>query len=157
MTTTALTPVPHPSRAGARLRAEERRSRLARIVHLGWTEARMAEHLGIPASTLHYDLQALRKQWYAATFEDTNATIAKDCALLGYAMQCLIPGVEAGNAKAVEALAKCIELRGKLAGVLVGGTAHIDITNYVRDLAASNGYDPERAVELASRISVALK
>jgi len=153
--TSALLPArDHPSHRSAKARAEQRRRAVAGLLHRGHTEAEIAVAVGAAASTVHYDIHYLRRQWYVENLETINEAVAQDLGRLGWVLTCLSDRVATGEPKAAEAYCKVIELANKLRGTLAGGNVSVDIEGYVRRVAQENGFDGDEAVELAHRITV---
>lgn len=122
------------------------------MLHAGHSEVEIADAVGCAASTIHYDIVTLRRQWYDQHLSEVNASVAADLARLDAGIVALWPRVLSGDPKALDSVTRALELKLKAQGVLQTGV-RIDFTSYITQMAVEYGYDPQRAIAIAERIS----
>jgi predicted transcriptional regulator len=133
---------------------EARRERVAWMMAQGYSEMRMAEELGVSPSLVHYDIVEIRQQWQAKTLDNVAEAAITDLARLDFIINGLLPQAEF-NPKAADSCMKAIEQRANILGYRQGVT--FDIEFYIRQIAESNGYDADKAMEIAAKISATMK
>jgi hypothetical protein len=121
---------------------------------LGYSEAKMAEELGVSPATAHYDVEAIRQQWQANTLDNVAQAAMLDIARIDFIIVGLLPQVLT-SPKAAEQTLKAIELRAKILGYERGVT--YDIEAYIRSVVEANGYDPVEAMDVATKIAAQLR
>jgi hypothetical protein len=144
-----------PTRRLARQRLiEARRERVAHYLMLGWTEARIAIELKVSQSLISYDVKAIREQWQSSTVDAVGQAALLDIARLDFIITGLLERAQF-DYKAADACLKAIHQKAQILGYAQG--VSFDVEQYIRELAIQNGYEPERALEIATRISVTLR
>lgn len=143
----------------SRAKVEFRRTEIAKLLIRGWGPSRIAEHLSLPVNTVSTDIKVMEAQWRSTQLEQVEKVALYDLMRLEQAVDRLMPIIEKEGVekaiKAVDALAKVIQLRGDILGYRQGVT--VDIESYVRAVAEANGFDPERAVELAQKVVISIR
>lgn len=138
-----------------RKKARARRVAVARYYLMGKPVSEIARILKVSDYTAYMDLVAIEEEWRQSAIADIEILAARDLARLDAVINNLWPAVEKRDAKAANAVIEAIKERGTILGYRSG--VQIDIEQYVRQVAEANGYDPDRAVQVAQRISVNFK
>lgn len=131
---------------------EHRRERVSELMLQGKTEAGIANQLGLSLGTIHNDMVAIRHLWREATINNAEQHAALDLARLEWAANGLMPRVLAGDEDAIVALIRIIQQKGRILGYGTG--VKVDIETFLRQVAESNGFDPDKAIEVATRVSL---
>lgn len=134
---------------------DARRERVSYYLMLGWTEVKIAQELDVSPSTVHYDIEAIRLLWQQRTVDNVAQAAVVDLARLDFIIASLLPQIQAGDTKAADAATRAIADRANILGYKMG--LQVDITNYLQEVAAANGFDPVKAIEFAQRMTIQLK
>lgn len=133
---------------------EARREQVAELLLYGWSEARIADQVGVAPSTVHEDIVSIREVWQEATINNVAQTALLDLARLDFIISGQLPRAQS-DFKAAEAVMKAIEQKARILGYDRGITT--DVEEYIRSMVEATGYDPDKAVEIAQTISLTLK
>ncbi len=140
---------------------DARRRQVARLHAAGYSVTEMVSTLTdagyrrISRPTIQRDVEALRKKWADET-RDAGAEWDDHVRRLDEEIEfwrrqvLLAPTVEAAAKIYAEVVMPALKHRAKVSGLFV--PTKIDIGGYVRNWALSEGYDPERAIELAQAV-----
>ena len=149
-------------RAAATRTVEQRRRQVARLYNADYSvreirlELSKAGYKNVSRPTVQRDLVILREEWHqanvAAIEGRRNAQAQRlddDIAHWTRQMFRITDPVEAGKFW-VEVIFPALKERAKLLGLYP--PARVDETAFIRDWAMRNGYDPDKAVELAAEV-----
>lgn len=138
-----------------RLRARARKATVAKLFLEGHKVPEISKMVQTSEVTIMKDLQALSNEWRRSYLDDIELLAGKDLERLETYLVALAPGIARGDTKSIVAAVEIIKERGSILGYRAG--LQINIEEYVREVAAANGFDPQKAVEIASRVSVTMK
>lgn len=138
-----------------RLRARARKAAVAKLFLLGFRTPDIAEKVQISEAQVMADLALIEREWRNSYLADAEGIAIRDLERLDLYLTKLAPAIERGDVKAINSAVEIIRERGNIVGYRQG--MQIDIEQYVREVAASNGFDPDQAVSIANRISVQFK
>lgn len=138
-----------------RLKGRARKAAVARLFLQGYAITAIAGKVKVSEVTVYKDLQHLGQEWRKSYLDDIEVLAGKDLTRLDYLFTKLAPGIERGDTKSVTAAIEIIKERAQILGYRQG--VQIDIEAYVREVAMANGFDPDKAVQLAQRISITMR
>lgn len=138
-----------------RVRSRGRKATVARLFIQGFTPAQIADQVGVSQVTVYNDLSRIGQEWRHTYIADIETLAAKDLATMDWLMQKLVPGIERGDTKSIAQALEIIKHRGDILGTKQG--VQVDIEQMVREVAESAGYDPDKAVQLAQKISITMR
>lgn len=138
-----------------RVRARARKTAVVRQFLLGFTVPEIAAKLKVTEATVYGDIRHAGKDWRRTYLDDIEKLAGMDLARMDLYLSKLAAGIEKGDVKAIQTAVDIIDKRSKILGYQQG--VQIDIEQYVREVAEANGYDPEKAVMIASRISMNMR
>lgn len=133
---------------------EARRERVGYYLLKGWSEARIAEEIGVSAALVHYDAVEVRAIWQQSSIDAVAKSALLDIARLDF----IIAGVldrSLEDPKAADICIKAIQQKSIILGYNQG--VKFDIELYIRNIVEANGFDGEQGVEIATRIAGTLK
>lgn len=136
---------------------QTRRARLARVADMvtkGLDPANIADQLGVSRVMILQDITAIRREWQSSILASAQASAAEDIARLRWMFSKLVPSIERGDTKAINSATDIIRTIGDIVGYRQG--VQVDVEQLVRTVAESEGFDPDKAVQIASRISIKL-
>lgn len=143
-----------PSRHLAQQRLiEARQERVAYLMLLGWTAIKIADEVGVNPSTISYDIKEIRAKWQQQTVDAVAQAAITDVARLDFIIIGLLP-LAISDVRAADACLKAIHQKATILGYNTG--VSVDVEEYIRDLAVQNGASPDRAMEIATRISLTM-
>lgn len=137
-----------------RMKARGRKAAIAKLFLQGRKIAEIAQLVKVSEVTVYRDIQNLSQEWRKSYMADIEILAGIDLARLENLLVKLAPGIETGDTKSITAALEIIKERGQILGYRSG--VQVDIETYVREVAEANGYDPEKAVQIAQRISVTM-
>lgn len=146
---------PDDDRWVKRVKARGRQAAVARLFLNGFGVKEISERVKTSQVTVYNDLRHLSQEWRKSYLADIETLAGQDLARLDLLLQKLAPGINRGDTKSITAALEIIKERGTILGYRSG--IQVDIEQYVREVAEANGYDPQKAVELAQRISITMK
>lgn len=138
-----------------RMRSRARKVSVATLFLHGFSPHQIATRLDVSESTVHKDIAHCATEWRKSFVADFEVMAGKDLTRLEMYLQKLSPGIERGDVKSIQAAVDIIKERGSILGYRQG--VQVDMTQYVREVAEANGYDPDKAIEIATRISVTMR
>lgn len=133
---------------------------IAFAVMSGWSDVHIAEHFGLTIREAISSVSSIRDRWRRNTIQDLQIGIDMDVARLEFIVQTMLPRLITANSArdagtVADVCIKAIQEKGAILGYRQGMT--IDIESYIRQLAESNGFSGDDAIEIATRISLTLK
>jgi hypothetical protein len=146
---------PDDQRWVKRIKGRARKAEVAKLFLGGYKPHAIAQMLGVSEQTIHNDIAHLGQEWRRAYIGDIEILAGKDLERLESYLVALGPGIERGDFKSISTALEIIKERASILGYRQG--VQIDIEQYVREVAEAHGYDPDKAVQMAQRISVTLK
>lgn len=146
---------PDDSRWVKRLKARARKTAVVRQFLMGYQPHQIAEKVKCSETTVHRDLRNAEREWRRTYLDDIEMLAGKDLARYDYLISKLAPAIERGDVKSISVAADIIDKRAKILGYQQG--VQVDVEQYVREVAESEGFDPDRAVAIASRISIHMR
>jgi hypothetical protein len=146
---------PDDERWVKRIKARARQAAVARLFLLGFGVKEISERVKTSQVTVYNDLKDLSREWRKSYLGDIETLAGQDLARLDMLLQKLAAGINRGDTKSITAALEIIKERGTILGYRTG--VQVDIEQYVREVAEANGYDPDKAVMLAQRISITMK
>jgi hypothetical protein len=132
-----------------------RREKVAEYLMLGYSEAKIAKELGVTPSLIHYDILAVRGEWQQSTVDSVLDAALLDLARLDFIIAGLLPRIPLGDVKAGDVAIRAIGHRATILGYNRG--VQMDMESYIREMALQNGFDPDRAHEIAMKVSLTMK
>ena len=147
---------PDDERWVKRVKARARQAAVAKLFLNGFGVKAIAERVKASQVTVYSDLRHLSQEWRKSYLADIEVIAGQNLARLDMLLQKLAPGVDRGDTKSITAALEIVKEIGTITGYRTGGV-QVDIEQYVREVAEANGYDPEKAVQLAQRISITMK
>lgn len=136
-----------------------RREQISYRMLLGWTISHIADDLGISMSLAATEAQMIQATWRFNAVEFIEKTALTDIARLDFIIAGLLPRILNGDmrdaGRAAEAVIKAIQEKGSILGYRQGVV--IDVEAELRQLAIDNGYDPDEAMEVASKLRVTVR
>ncbi len=138
-----------------RVKARSRKAGVARMYLQGHPVPFIAAKCKVSQVTIYRDIAQISAEWRRSYLNDIEVLASRDLARLDEMYLKLQRGINSGDTKAIDAGIKIIQERGNILGYRHG--VQVDIESYVREVASSAGYDPEKAVALAQRVSVRFK
>lgn len=138
-----------------RIKGRSRKAAVARYWLQGHPVPWIAQKCKTTQLTIYRDISQISAEWRRSYLSDIEVLASRDLARLDDMYLHLQTGINMGDTKAIDAGIKIIVERGNILGYRQG--VQVDIESYVREVAASAGYDPEKAVAMAQRISVRFK
>lgn len=138
-----------------RLKTRARKTAVARLFLQGFNPQQIADRTKVSVSTIYTDLANIGQEWRRTYLDDIEELAGKDLARLDWMLTCLGQGIENGDTKSITAAIEIIKQRSEILGYKQG--VQVDIEQMVREVAEANGYDPEKAVMMASRISINMR
>lgn len=146
---------PDDQRWVRRIKARSRKAAVAKYYLEGRTVQWIAAKCKTSQLTIYRDISQISAEWRRSYLGDIEMLASRDLARLDEMYLHLQRGINSGDTKAIDAGIKIIVERGNILGYRQG--VQVDIEQYVREVASSAGYDPEKAVAMAQRISVRFK
>lgn len=131
-----------------------RRTMVASRMLRGWSQDKIANDLGHTPEVVKRDMDSIWDMWREHNLEDIERVALRDLARLDAAIDVIWPSVELGDLFAIAALSKLIDQRGIILGYRHG--VKVDFEAYIRQVAESQGYDPDKAVQIAIRVTASL-
>jgi hypothetical protein len=135
-----------------RFKARAKKETVARLLLQGHKVPAIARECQISEPTVIKYIGDVQREWRRSYLDDAELMAARDMDRLDYYLTRLADGIEAGDVKSINSAIEIVRVRANILGYAQG--VQVDIESYVREVAEANGYDPDRAVALASRISV---
>lgn len=146
---------PTDPRWAQRIRSRGRKQLVMDMFRKGFGVPAIAEKAKVSQTTVYKDLAFISQEWRKQYIADMETLASADLARMDYLMQKLSPAIDRGDVKAILAALEIINQRGAILGYRQG--VQVDIEQYVREVAEANGYDGDKAVALAQRISVTMR
>lgn len=144
---------PGDDRWSKRQRARARKASVARQFLQGKTVGQIAAHLRVSENTVYKDIAHVSQEWRKTYLADIELHAGQTLARLNWMLERLTDGIERGDTKSVNSALAIIQEQGTILGYR-GSGVQVDITQMIREVAEASGFNPEAAVELATRISV---
>lgn len=138
-----------------RIRARGRKAMVSKLFLQGYRVPMIAEQLRCSETTVVRDLQRVQLEWRHSYLGDMETIAATDMQRLEYYLLQLAAGIERGDVKSINSAVEIIKERGNILGYRQGMS--VDIEQYIREVAESNGFDPDRAVQIASKVSFSFR
>jgi hypothetical protein len=138
-----------------RVKGRARKSAVSRLFLNGHKVAEIARRMKVSEATILHDINMLSQEWRRQYLGDIEILAGKDLERLESYLVALAPGIERGDVKSISAALEIVRERASILGYRQG--VQVDIEQYVREVAESHGYDPDKAVQLAQRISITMK
>lgn len=146
---------PGDERWEKRLRGRARKTEVTRLFLLGHSIPQIADKVNVSETTVSKDLESAGQEWRKLYIADMEVLAGRDLAAMDHLLMQLAPSIERGDVRAITTALEIIKERGSILGYRHG--VQIDIEQQVREVAAANGFDPEKAVQLAQRISIQMR
>lgn len=144
---------PSDSRWSKRQRARARKAAAAHAFIKGKTVAEIATALRVSENTIYNDIKHASQEWRRQYLSDIEVHAGQTLARLNWMLERLTEGIESGDTKSINSALAIIQEQGTILGYR-GTGVQVDITQMIREVAEASGFNPEAAVELATRISV---
>lgn len=138
-----------------RAKARARKMATMKLFMGGFTPREIADKLEVSESTTVYDIQMIQAEFRREYLNDAEALAAKDLARTEYWFTRLAPAIERGDTKAITVAVEILKERASILGYRQG--VSVDITTFVMQVAESQGFDPQKAVQIAERVSASYK
>jgi transposase-like protein len=153
--TTSWKAAPDDKQWVRRLKARARKSAVARLFMSGYQVSDISAELGVADITVYKDIQAIGEEWRQSYLTNTESIAARNIARLESYLKNLAAAVNRGDVKAITAAVEVIKEINSILGVRQG--VQVNIETYIREIAESNGFDPDVAVQMAEKISINIK
>lgn len=138
-----------------RLVARARRAQVQTMVLAGVTREDMARELGVSEVTIDRDIRAINEEWRDSYLSSAEDIAARNIARLESYLVALQQGIARGDTKSINTAVEIIKELNSVVGVRQG--VQVDIEQYIREVAESNGFDPDAAVAIAQKITITMK
>lgn len=138
-----------------RMRSRSRKAAVAKLFIQGHTIPQIAQLVKAGEALVARDIHYISKEWRRSYLDDIEILAGKDLARLEHYLVKLAPGIERGDPKSVQVALDIVRERGSILGYKQG--VQVDVTQYIREVAEANGFDPDKAIEIATRVSYSLK
>jgi hypothetical protein len=135
-----------------RIKARARKATVARLYLQGVPVSDIAMKVRVSDVTVYKDIASISTEWRRSYMNDIEALASRDLARLDEMFSALFDDIEKGDTRAIAAGIEIIKERGNILGYRQG--VQVDIEQHIREIASAQGYDPDKAVSLAQRISV---
>lgn len=146
---------PDDDRWVKRVNSRARKAAVARMYLMGYPFPKIAEMLEISEITVTRDIENISQEWRRSYLEDMEVAASRDLARLDEMFYKLAAGIELGDTKSIRAGIEIIRERGNILGYRQG--VQVDVEQQIREIAISSGMDPDRAVQIAQRVSIRLR
>lgn len=146
---------PDDDRWVEKFKARGRKAIVAMLSLKGYSETQIAKRIGVSEVVVRRDLGYISREWKERYLELAEDMAVKDIARLDYYLTRLIPGIDSGDPQAIRTAIEIVKRRGDIMGYSSG--VQMDVELMLRQVAESQGLDPDRAAEVGARISVHLK
>lgn len=143
---------PDSSLWAKRIRGRNRKANVAKYFLQGFTIPEIAQKARCTEVQVHSDIEMLSAEWRRSSLNDIQDIVTKDMARMEYYFTKLAPAIERGDVKAIQVAMEIIRERNNIMGTRQG--VQVDVEQYVREVAEAHGYDPDRAVQIATRVAV---
>lgn len=144
---------PSDERWSKRQRARARKAAVAKAFLAGKTVGEIASWLHVSENTVYKDISNVSQEWRRTYLADIELHAGQTLARLNWMLERLSDGIERGDTKSINSALAIIQEQGTILGYR-GSGVQVDITQMIREVAEASGFNPEAAVELATRISV---
>lgn len=144
---------PGDDRWTKRQRARARKAQVSQMFLKGKTVGEIANYLHVSENTVYKDIGHISQEWRRQYLADIEIHAGQTLARLNYMLERLADGIDRGETKSIQAALAIIQEQGTILGYRSSGV-QVDITQMVREIAEASGFNPDSAVELATRISV---
>lgn len=138
-----------------RVKARAKKEAVTGLLIQGHKVPEIARRCNLSEPTVIRYIEDVQREWRRSYMDDAEVLAARDMDRLDYYLTKLADKIEEGDIKAIRAAIEVVRVRANILGYAQG--VQVDIESYIREVAESNGFDPDRAVALASRISVSYK
>ncbi len=138
-----------------RLLARGRRAQVQQLLLSGIPREEIARELGVAEVTIDRDIRAINEEWRDSYLASAEDIAAKNIARLESYLSALQGGISRGDTKAINTAVEIIKELNNVVGVRQG--VQVDIEQYIREVAESNGFDPDAAVAIAQKITITMK
>lgn len=138
-----------------RVKGRARKAAVSRLFLAGHKVAEIARRCKVSETTILRDINMLSQEWRRQYLGDIEVLAGKDLERLESYLVALAPGVERGDPKSISVALEIVRERASILGYRQG--VQVDIEQYIREIAESHGYDPDKAIQVAQRISVTMK
>lgn len=146
---------PDDDRWNKRLKARSRKAAISDLYRQGLPIAEIAQSVGCSEKAVYSDLAAIGNEWRKTYIDNIEVLAARDLARLDYQYSKLMPAIGRGDVKAILAGNDIIKARSQILGY--GAGIQVDVTQYMRQIAIANNFDPDRAEEIATSIRISMK
>ncbi|HXI14810.1 MAG TPA: hypothetical protein VNM48_00465 [Chloroflexota bacterium] len=99
------------------IQRDERRTRVARLLRLHYSEGKIAQEVGVSRSTICGDVKAIRAEYQALRQQDVDAVVNEELDRLAVMERAIWPKLEAGNLFAIDRQLAIMERRAKYLGL----------------------------------------
>lgn len=138
-----------------RAKARARKMAVMKLFMSGFNPKEIAEKVKVSESTVVYDIQMIQSEFRREYLNDAEALAAKDLARTEYWLSRLAPGIDRGDTKSIGVAVEILKERASILGYRQG--VNIDMTQFIIEIAESNGYDPNKALQIAERVASSMK
>src|SRR6185503_18565361 len=139
---------PDDERWVQRIRGRARKAEVSRMFLEGRKVPEIAQHCGVSEITILKDLQLISEEYRRSYLDDIELLAGKDLERLESYLAALAPQIGRGDVKAVMAAVEIIKERASILGYHQG--VQVDITQLVTEVAEANGFDPSKALAIAT-------
>lgn len=138
-----------------RAKARARKMAVMKLFMSGFNPKEIADKVKVSEATVVGDIQMIQAEFRREYLNDAEALAAKDLARTEYWLSRLAPGIDRGDTKSIGVAVEILKERASILGYRTG--VQVDITQYIVEVAQANGFDPEKAIQIAERVAGQLK
>lgn len=144
---------PGDERWSKRQRARARKAAVAKAFLEGKTVGQIAARLHVSENTVYKDIANVSQEWRRTYLADIEIHAGQTLARLNWMLERLTDGIDHGDTKSINSALAIIQEQGTILGYRSSGV-QVDITQMIREVAEASGFNPDKAVELATRVAV---
>jgi AraC-like DNA-binding protein len=138
-----------------RVKARAKKEEITKLLIQGHKVPEIARRCNLSESTVVKYIMDVQAEWRRSYMDDAELMAARDMDRLDYYLSQLAEKIEEGDIKAINSAIEIVRVRANILGYAQG--VQVDISQYIAEVAEANGFDPERAIALASRVSISMK
>ena len=138
-----------------RAKARARKMAVMKLFMSGFNPKEIAEKVKVGEATVVNDIRMIQSEFRHEYLNDAEALAAKDLARTEYWLSRLAPGIDRGDTKSIGVAVEILKERASILGYRSG--VQLDVESYIAEVAEANGFDPQKAIAIAQRVSITMK
>jgi len=138
-----------------RVKSRARKAAVSKLFLQGFRPPEIAQTLELNEVQVLGDISQIEDEWRQSYMDDAEIWAARDLARLDFYLTKLAAGIDRGDTRSINSAVEIIKERANITGYRHG--VQVDIESYVREVALSHGYDPEKALQVATKLHITMK